>query len=149
MQELVRKLANAFDASKRSEIDGAWATANSMGVELPLLLIEAFPHIGKWQGRASILRYIGKFSRESEPVFNLGLTAVHDKAYDVRHYACALLAYSLRREALQTLDSLLKHSDRRTVQDAKAAIDAIKSNNHHFFRDRDHSGRIKWEYASV
>jgi hypothetical protein len=44
---------------------------------------------------------------------------------------------------------LLKHADRRTVEDANAAIDAIKSKNHYFFKDRDHSGKVRWDYASV
>jgi hypothetical protein len=41
------------------------------------------------------------------------------------------------------------HADRRTVEDARAAIDAIKSENHNFFKDRDHSGKILWSNASV
>jgi hypothetical protein len=79
----------------------------------------------------------------------MGIVAVQDRAYAVRHYGCALLAYSLRAEALPTLSSLLKHADRRTVEDANAAIDAIKSKNHYFFKDRDHSGKVRWDYASV
>jgi hypothetical protein len=58
-----------------------------------------------------------------------------------------LPAYSLRADALPILLSLLKHADRRTVEDARAAIDAIKSKNHNFFKDRDHSGKILWSYA--
>jgi hypothetical protein len=40
---------------------------------------------------------------------------------------------------------LLGHSDAKTVEDAKAAIDAIQNGNHHNFVDRGHSGRIFWE----
>jgi hypothetical protein len=78
----------------------------------------------------------------------MGTVAVRDRAYAVRHYGCALLAYSLRTDALPVLISLLKHADRRTVEDAKAAIDAIKSKNYNLFKDRDHSGKILWSYAS-
>jgi hypothetical protein len=95
------------------------------------------------------MRYVGRFSRESEVAFRMGTVAVRDRAYAVRHYGCALLAYSLRTDALPALISLLKHADRPTVEDAKAAIDAIKSKNHNFFKDRDHSGKILWSYASV
>ena len=109
----------------------------------------AFPRIRKAEGRASIMRYVGKFSRTSDEVFEMGRTAVQDRSYAVRHYACALLAYSLRRDALLILKPLLKHSDARTVEDAKAAIDAIKSKNHNYFKDRDHSGKVLWEYASI
>ena len=31
--------------------------------------------------------------------------------------------------------------------DAKAAIDAIKHRNHHYFVDRKHSGRIQWAFG--
>jgi hypothetical protein len=95
------------------------------------------------------MRHVGRFSRESEVTFRMGRVAVEDRAYAVRHYGCALLAYSLRADALPILSSLLKHADRRTVEDAKAAINAIKSKNHNFFKDRDHSGKILWSYASV
>ena len=113
------------------------------------LLAEAFPQIRKSAGRASIMRYVGKFSRENEAVFGMGIVAAQDRSYAVRHYGCALLAYSLRNEALPTLSILLKHSDQRTVADARAAMDAIKRKNHYLFMDRDHSGKIRWDYASI
>jgi hypothetical protein len=37
-----------------------------MGDDLLALLAEAFPQVRKSEGRASILRYVGRFSRESE-----------------------------------------------------------------------------------
>ena len=112
-----------------------------MGDDLLVLLAEAFPQIRNSEGRASVLRYVGRFSRESEVAFRMGFAAVQDRAYAVRHYGCAILAYSLRADALPTLSSLLKHTDRRTADDARAAVDAIKNKNHHFFHDRDHSRR--------
>ncbi len=149
MQEdqLVERLVQAFSTSLRPEIDAAWVIAESMGDDQLPLLAEAFPRIRKCEGRASILRYVGQFSRENDVVFRMGAIAVQDRAYDVRHYGCALLAYSLRAEALPTLAALLRHPDRRTVEDAKAAIDAIKSKNHNFFKDRDHSGHVRWGYG--
>lgn len=145
----VEKLIQVFSTSLRPEIDAAWLVAESMGDDLLPLLAEAFPGIRKWEGRASIMRYVGKFSRENDTAFRMGVAAAQDRAYDVRHYGCALLAYSLRADALPTLAALLKHADRRTVEDARAAIDAIKSQNHNYFKDRDHSGKILWSYASV
>jgi hypothetical protein len=145
--ERIKTLIQAFNVSKRSEIDAAWALADSMDVDLPVLLAEAFHQIRRSEGRASILRYLGKFSRTNEAVFQVGLTATQDRSWGVRHYACAMLAYSLRTAALPALSLLLKHSDRRTVEDAKAAIDAIKNRNHNFFHDRNHTGRVNWGYA--
>ena len=145
----VERLVQAFSTSLRPEIDAAWVVADSMGDDLLSLFAEAFPRIRKSEGRASVMRYVGRFARESEVAFRMGTVAVRDRAYAVRHYGCALLAYSLRADALPILLSLLKHADRRTVKDARAAIDAIESKNHNYFKDRDHSGKILWSYASV
>jgi len=145
----VERIVQAFSTSLRPEIDAAWVVADSMGDDLLALFAEAFPRIRKSEGRASIMRYVGRFSRESEVAFRMGTIAARDRAYAVRHYGCALLAYSQRPDALPILLSLLKHADRRTVEDARAAIDAIESKNHNFFKDRDHSGKILWSYASV
>ena len=81
----------------------------------------------------------------SEAAFRLGLAACGDKATLVRYRACGLLAYSLRADALPTLEAMLRHRDRRTAEDAAAAIDAIRSRNHHYFIDREHTGRIFWQ----
>lgn len=143
----VETLVRAFSTSRRSEIDAAWELAESMGVDLVPALAEAFPLIRKSGGRSSIMRYVGRFSRENEIAFKMGIVAASDRAYVVRHYGCATLAYSLRADALPTLKSLLQHEDNRTKEDAKAAIDAIRRQNHNFFRDRQHTGRILWEYA--
>jgi hypothetical protein len=145
----VEKLVQAFSTSLRPEIDAAWVVADSLGDDRVPLLAEAFPQIRKSEGRASVMRYVGKFSRESEVAFRMGAVAIRDRAYAVRHYGCASLAYSLRADAIPILTPLLRHADRRTVEDARAAIDAIKSKNHNFFKDRDHSGKILWSYASV
>jgi hypothetical protein len=145
----IETLVRAFSTSRRQEIDAAWVVADSMGDDLLTLFAEAFPRIRKSEGRASIMRYVGRFSRESEIAFRMGTAAVQDRAYAVRHYGCALLAYSLREDAIPILLSLSKHADRRTVEDARAAIDAIKSKNHNFFKDRAHCGKILWSYASV
>jgi hypothetical protein len=145
--ERTNTLVQAFDRSRTLEVAAAWTIAESMGDDLLVLLSEALPQIRKSPGRASIMRYVGKFSRTSDVAFRMGVAATLDRAYAVRHYACALLAYSLRPTALPTLSSLLTHADRRTVEDAKAAIDAIKNKNHNFFHDRDHSGKVNWEYA--
>ena len=145
----VERLVQAFSTSLRPGIDAAWAVADSAGDDLLPLLAEAFPRITKSEGRASVMRYVGRFARESDIAFRMGTVAVQDRAYAVRHYGCALLAYSLRGDALPFLSLLLKHPDSRTVEDAKAAIDAIKRKNHNFFKDRKHSGKVLWSYGSA
>ena len=61
-QERVTTLVRAFSTTRRSEIDAAWTVAESMGDDLLMLLAEAFPQVRKAEGRASILRYVGRFS---------------------------------------------------------------------------------------
>jgi len=69
------RLVQAFSTSPRPEIDAAWVVANSMGDDSPPLLAEAFPRIRKWEGRASIMRYVGKFSRDNDVVFRVGIVS--------------------------------------------------------------------------
>jgi len=59
-------------------------------------------------------------------------------------HALAIIAYSQRRDLLPALLPLLDHRDKKTQADAAAAIDAIEQQNHHYWMDRDHSGRMFW-----
>jgi hypothetical protein len=70
--------------------------------------------------------------------------ALGHRSYMVRYRACMVLAYSLRREAISALQSLLQHADARTREDAVRALDAIQHQNHHYFVDTQHSGRTFW-----
>ncbi|HET7307125.1 MAG TPA: hypothetical protein VFK24_04840 [Gammaproteobacteria bacterium] len=117
----------------------------SYGLE-PLipLLVEAYPHIRRSAGRASILFWLVRFARTHPAVVSLATSALSDRAYLVREYACSILAYSLRREVLPQLTSLQAHPDQRTRAAAAAAVDAISHNNHHYFVDREHTGNTFW-----
>lgn len=108
-------------------------------------LAECFPRTKKTQGRVALVFHAIRFARESHSAFELGVLALSDKATLVRYRACALCAYSLRDDAIPHLKLLLKHSDSKTVADAKAAIDAIRFRNHHYFVDRIHSCGTFWE----
>ena len=122
----------------------AWEQLKPLGPIVLPYFREYYHKIQKWQGRVSLVFHSIRYARSHEDAFQLGITALNDKAVVVRYRACMLLAYSLRKDALPHLEQLLKHSNQRTVQDAKAAIDAILSQNHHYFIDRDHSGKVKW-----
>ena len=124
--------------------DEAWSILRPLGMEVIPYLLEAYPTFGKWQGRVSLVFHSVRYARVSEEAYDLGLLAIRDRATLVRYRACGLLAYSLRRDAIPHLESLLGHSDQRTSEDASAAIDAIRHQNHHFFRDREHTGQIHW-----
>jgi hypothetical protein len=108
------------------------------------LLIKAFPHVRRSAGRASILFWLVRFARTQPAVVSLAISALSDRAYLVREEACSILAYSLSREVLPSLASLQTHPDQKTRAAARAAVDAICNNNHHYFVDRGHTGRTFW-----
>lgn len=72
----VDTLVQGFSKTRRTEIDAAWTVAESMGGDLVLLLSEAFPQVTKAEGRASILRYVGRFSRENDVAFRMAIIAL-------------------------------------------------------------------------
>ena len=145
--EEVRQWVRQLDTAKSLDEERAWSQLKPLGIEVVPFLAEYYPRARKWQGRAALVFHSVRYARTSEAAFQLGLAALQDKATVVRYRACGLCAYSLRQEAIPRLKALLLHQDRETAADAKAAIDAISSRNHHFFVDRDHSGRSFWNVS--
>ena len=131
-------------ASGSREGEAAWERLRSLRVGVVPYLAEAFSSGRRWQGRATLLFHAIPHARTSEAAFQLGLQALRDKSYMVRYRACMVLAYALRLEAVPALREAAEHPDRRTVEDALAALDAIEHRNHHYFVDREHSGRNFW-----
>jgi integrase len=140
----IRRRVAALDTADPAEARRAWEELRALGVAVVPHLAEFFPRARKWQGRAALVFHAIRHARDSDHAFRLGLMALRDKSHMVRFRGCGLLAYALRKDALPALQELLGHSDRRTVEDATAAIDAIRSRNHNFFVDRGHTGRLTW-----
>ena len=141
----IQTLIEALDTTKSLDAEAAWSQLHPLGIMVVPHLATFYPRAKKWQARAWLIHQALRYSRESEQAFGLGLRALNDKSSAVRHRACSLCAYSLRREATSLLEVLLNHSDQKTVEDARAAIDAIRHQNHNYFHDRTHSGRVLWE----
>ncbi len=141
----IREQVRRLDTTSTSGEQQAWEQLRALGVAVVPYLAEAYRAFRKWQGRTALVFHSIRHARASEEAFRLGVEALSDKAAQVRHRACGLLAYSQRKEAIPHLKPLLEHSEARTVEDAKAAIDAIKQRNHHYFVDRTHSGRAFWQ----
>ena len=140
----IRELVRRLDSSNASDEAEAWAELKPLGEAVVPYLAEAFSGARRWQQRVSLVFHAIRFARTGDAAFQLALTALGDRSYMVRYRACGLLAYSLRRDALPALEPLLSHADERTAEDARAAVDAVKQRNHHFFVDRTHSGRAFW-----
>jgi len=138
-------LVASFNSKDPSIRDAVWQQLGELS-ERPLPLLEQLFHTAKLKDvRRDIAFHAIRHARTNESAFRIGLAAITDKSTIVRYRGCCVLAYSLRHDALPALQPLLRHPDAKTVDDAKAAIDAIESRNHHFFVDRQHSGRLLWE----
>ena len=136
----IASLVKQLDTSHFPEQHPVWEQLRPLQEHVVPYLLQAYPTTKKWQGRVALVFYSVRFARTSESAFQLGLLACKDKATLVRYRASGLLAYSLKNEAVPHLERLLDHRDAKTVEDAVAAIDAIKSQNHHYFVDRNPFG---------
>ena len=141
----VRELLRRLDTARNLDSEAAWNQLRPLGAAVVPFLAEFYPKAKKWQARAAIVFHATRYARTSDEAFRLGVKALNDRATLVRYRACGLCAYSLREDAVPSLEPLLGHSDAQTAADARAAIDAIGHRNHHYFIDRDHSGRSYWE----
>ncbi|MCK6474305.1 MAG: HEAT repeat domain-containing protein [Planctomycetes bacterium] len=141
----VRALVAQMDTADSAQSEQAWSKLRSLGQDAVPFLLEAFPRFRKWQGRRDLVFHAIRYARTSEPAFQLGLAALKDRSTIVRYRACGLLAYALRPDAVPALEPLASHPDPKTAEDARAALDAIKHRNHHYFVDRSHTGRSFWE----
>jgi len=140
----IRALVNSLDATSTQSWERALPRLGGIAEDIAPFCLEAYSSFRRWQGRASLVFCCIPHARKSDDAVRLGLAALGDRSWVVRYRACSLLAYSQRNDVLPQLRALLAHSDVRTVADARAAIDAIESANHHYFYDRDHSGKLKW-----
>ena len=145
MQDIdLRDLVTAFHTKDDATREALWRQLREHGERVMPLFAELFP-IAKWfQVRREIAFHAIRFARVSDDAFAIGRMAVEDKSSIVRYRGCCVLAYSLRPDALPALEKLLGHPDPRTDDDVRAAIDAIRSRNHHYFVDRGHTGRSFW-----
>src|SRR6476620_1537258 len=141
----IREFVKNLDTAKMLDGEAAWNELKPLGAAVVPFLAEFYPKARKWQGRAALVFHAIGYARTSEAAFQLGLVALRDRATVVRYRACGLCAYSLRPEAIGPLTQLLGHPDSQTVEATRAAIYAIQHRNHHYFVDRDHSGRLFWE----
>ena len=141
----IRNIVLALDTRDVVEEEQAWQQLKALGPIVLSYFLDSYSRMKKWQGRASLVFHAIRFARTHKEAFDLGIKALRDKATLVRYRACGLLAYSLRQDAIPHLQELLNHENKKTREDAKAAISAIRHQNHHYFVDRDHSGRVFWE----
>ena len=140
----IRLWVTRLDTRRSLEEETAWERLRPLEEAVVPYLLEFFPTCRSREGRTALVYHAIRYARVSDAAFQLGIRALGDRSYMVRYRGCGLLAYSLRQDALPALRELLVHEDQKTVKEAEAAIDAITNRNHHFFFDRDHTGRAHW-----
>ncbi len=113
---------------------------SKLGDKFPELLLQKYRKSTKWGERSSCVYHSIKYAKEHSSSFQLGIEATKDKSKHVRYRACMLLAVAQKQEAITYLERLQNNAD--SASDALAAIDAIKHENHNYFIDRDHSGKV-------
>jgi hypothetical protein len=112
----------------------------TLGSRFPSFLRETYAKSRKAGTRASCVYHSTRYARVSDDAIALGMAAARDRSKVVRSRAILLLAYSLRKDLLPFLQTLLE--DAPHSSDVAAAIDAIENQNEHYFVDRDHSGKV-------
>jgi hypothetical protein len=112
------------------------------GDRLPTLLLEKYRAGGNADVRAACVFHATRYARTVDDAVQLGLEALFDRSNTVRYRACLLLAYSQVQRALPVLHKAKEKLPVQSRGDVLAAIDAIESGNHHYFVDRDHSGKV-------
>jgi hypothetical protein len=137
-------LVAAFNTKDSPAREGVWEQLRDVRERVFPYFAELFPRAKQFEVRRDIAYHCIRFARSSEIAFRIGLMAVEDRSRVVRYRGCSILAYSLRADALPALKKQLTHADVKTVEDVKAAIDAIEHRNHHFFVDRQHTGQMFW-----
>ena len=83
--------------------------------------------------RGALMRFVIQYSRTDDRAVSLAISALSDRSQKVRHSACAVLAYSLKHAVIPPLEVLLTRPCSKTADDARRAIDCIKSGNHNRF----------------
>jgi hypothetical protein len=142
----VDEVVAAFDDRRDSVVSNNGSKLRCEYGLLPLvpLYIEALPKIRNAKGRIHIMFDLIPLARRDARVVEAAKDRLHDRSAAVRMHACEVLAYSLRHDAIHSLEALLDHPVAETRATAAAAIDAIQHQNHHFYLDREHKGTSFW-----
>jgi hypothetical protein len=134
-----------------ARVDGTGSREESAAVQelkrtregLAHWLLRRYRASRNWKARRSCA-YFASFDRTSEDALTLGREAIRDRSKHVRYRACQLLAEIQRKDVLPDLwDALAALRGGPGSDDMRAAIDAIESENRHYFLDREHSGMVR------
>lgn len=143
--EGIRALVARLDSKSEPDREQAWSELRSLGADIVPHLRAGYPGFSHGEGRVALVYHALRYARVSEDAFQLGLAGLSDRSKLVRYRACALLAYSLRKDAIAPLRRLRDDPDWQVRQSCRAAEFAILEKNHHLFIDRRGEGRTAWQ----
>lgn len=143
--DAIQALVARLDSKSQQERDQAWSELRPLGAEVVPYLHAAYSGFRLGEGRVALVYHALRYARVSEDAFQLGLTGLGDRSKVVRYRACALLAYSLREDAIEPLRRMRDDPDWQVRQSCRAAEFAILEKNHHLFVDRRGEGRTAWQ----
>lgn len=143
--EAILALVARLNSKREPERDQAWSELRPLGADVIPYLRAAYPDFTHGEGRVRLVYHALPYARVSEDAFQLGLAGLGDRSKVVRYRACALLAYSLRNDAIEPLRRLRGDPDWEVRQSCRAAEFAILEKNHHLFFDRRGDGRTAWQ----
>lgn len=139
----IRDLVQTFAVKSSFGDELGYKEIKALGEEVIPYFLEQYPKSSHWKQRvAYVYHSIRPAAKGDKSAFQLGLLALNDKSKHVRYRACMLLACAQNIEALPYLEALKDHPVSETKKDVEAAIDALKSKNHHYFIDRSHSNKM-------
>jgi HEAT repeat protein len=138
----VANLIRRLDAKNWGEVEDVREELVLLGRNIFPVALEIFPELRGYKARNALVYTATKFALVETDAVKLALTALQDKSAAVRYQACMLLAVAGRYDTIAHLENLLEHKSNKTREDAQAAINAIKANNHDLFLDRDGWGRL-------
>ena len=105
-------------------------------------LLEFYKVSSKRNIRATCVYFCFDLAKTSADAKKLGLLALADKSQLVRYRACQLLAFSQDKSLLKAMELARENISKNSISDLDAAMDAIASQNQHYFKDRQHTGKI-------
>lgn len=137
------ELLKIVDGSGSDEEYAALEKLKEFPEKLPILLLQKYQRAKKAKERSACVHHATRYAKNSQAAFELGIIALGDKSRHIRHLACLLLAWSLRKDALEKLQGAeAACGNEETLEDIRAAIDAIENQNSNYFVDRAHSGMM-------
>jgi hypothetical protein len=139
----IQALLEALDGTSVEVADRAMVRLREvLGEDLPRRLLEVYRSSTRWKMRLTCVFLSIRYARRSSAAVTMAREALFDRSKKVRYRACMLLACSLDEESIPVLERALEGTEGQDREDVLAALDAIRSRNHNYFLDRDHSGRV-------